>query len=502
MFNLPGNQMNDPRMRLAQQLMQQGASTAPVQHWSQGLGRLAQALVGAKMHNEVDQENTTATNAMLSGMNAKPWVNPDTGKAVGTGGGYEGGIAALQNVNSPAAGRLATNLMQAKAQQDIAQRQADAERAADQEIWMARFGMQNDAADARADRVYQNQLGLLEAKAGMTPETWNAPIEVTGPDGNAMLIQTSNLGNQRPLEGYTPKVEENKTGKYYVVPTARGQMLVDKGTGMAQMLGVGEDGSPVRIGQPFYPAEDSNGRPTAVPANMNVAELPQSGQPQQPATPLMTPAADPQTQYDVTSARERAKMDLEQPEKAKKARQTMQALERQWDVVDSTIDQVMASLDGSTAGFFGNMIGVVPGTDAYDVDKQIDTIKANIGFDRLQEMRENSPTGGALGAVSELELKLLQSVKGSLDQGQSPEQLKANLADIKRNLAALRQERQKAFAADYGSIDVGESLNKETSSPIPGNQMLSESETGFSPAGETVPMSDIVREARERGLIR
>lgn len=391
---------------------------------------------------------------------------------------------------------MALPIIQAKANMDLAkqgQQFAQDRFKYQQGVDAQNFALQQarlDQSQNNADRNY----ALASEKAGR-----ERMVEVFDPVKQANVFMPESQAS-----GMQSAKDQNTNGKYYVVPTAQGQMLVDKGTGMAQMLGVGEDGSPVRIGQPFYPAEDSNGRPTALPANINVAELPDAGnpQPQQAAKPLMTPAADPQTQYEVTSARERAKMDIEQPEKAQKARQTMQSLERQWDVVDSTIDQVMASLDGTTAGFFGSMIGVVPGTDAYDVDKQIDTIKANIGFDRLQEMRENSPTGGALGAVSELELKLLQSVKGSLDQGQSPEQLKANLADIKRNLAALRQERQKAFAADYGAGDVGESLNKENSSPIPGNQLLSESEPGFTPAGEAVPMSDIVREARKRGLIR
>ena len=55
------------------------------------------------------------------------------------------------------------------------------------------------------------------------------------------------------------------------------------------------------------------------------------------------------------------------------------------------------------------------------------TIKSSIGFDRLQQMRDESPTGGALGQVSELELITLQATLGSLDLDQSEEQLLANL---------------------------------------------------------------------------
>ena len=51
------------------------------------------------------------------------------------------------------------------------------------------------------------------------------------------------------------------------------------------------------------------------------------------------------------------------------------------------------------------------------------TIKSSIGFDRLQQMREESPTGGALGQVSELELVTLQATLGSLDLNQSKENI-------------------------------------------------------------------------------
>jgi hypothetical protein len=57
----------------------------------------------------------------------------------------------------------------------------------------------------------------------------------------------------------------------------------------------------------------------------------------------------------------------------------------------------------------------------------LDGVRANIGFDKLQAMRAASPTGGALGQVSDSENKLLQSTLGSLTQAQSREQFKYTL---------------------------------------------------------------------------
>jgi len=49
------------------------------------------------------------------------------------------------------------------------------------------------------------------------------------------------------------------------------------------------------------------------------------------------------------------------------------------------------------------------------LSNKVDTLKANLSFDRLQKMRDESKTGGALGQVSNIELRLLGSALASLD---------------------------------------------------------------------------------------
>ena len=68
-----------------------------------------------------------------------------------------------------------------------------------------------------------------------------------------------------------------------------------------------------------------------------------------------------------------------------------------------------------------------------DAEGLVRTIGGNIGFDRLQRMRNESKTGGALGAINAQEMQLLQDVMGSLQLSQSEEALQTNLnrlADI------------------------------------------------------------------------
>jgi hypothetical protein len=73
--------------------------------------------------------------------------------------------------------------------------------------------------------------------------------------------------------------------------------------------------------------------------------------------------------------------------------------------------------------------------DIEDVQLALESVKANIGWDKLGEMKALSPTGASgVGALSNDERKSLQSTKGSLEQSQSPEILKNNLYRIRNGL--------------------------------------------------------------------
>ena len=65
-------------------------------------------------------------------------------------------------------------------------------------------------------------------------------------------------------------------------------------------------------------------------------------------------------------------------------------------------------------------------------------------------MRANSPTGSALGNVTERELALLQATWGSLQQAQSKEQFEANLDRFNRQLQQSWDRVDRAYQQDYG----------------------------------------------------
>ena len=109
-------------------------------------------------------------------------------------------------------------------------------------------------------------------------------------------------------------------------------------------------------------------------------------------------------------------------------------------------------IKGAFVRDYGGFLGA--GSPAINLDATITSIKANIGFDKLQKMREESPTGGALGQVAVMELIALQATLGSLDLRQSPELVIATLENVRdsynRNMAIVLEQYGAEELKKYG----------------------------------------------------
>lgn len=90
------------------------------------------------------------------------------------------------------------------------------------------------------------------------------------------------------------------------------------------------------------------------------------------------------------------------------------------------------SVFNPVTGISGRAAEKVLGSARTAAQGNLDTIKANIGFDRLAQMRAESPTGGALGNITERELAFLQSVLGSISLDQDNKVLLENIGRIKK----------------------------------------------------------------------
>ncbi len=124
----------------------------------------------------------------------------------------------------------------------------------------------------------------------------------------------------------------------------------------------------------------------------------------------------------------------QEAEEAAKAEETRKALqEQQAGIVTETIDDALKIIQDGDVPVTGwwSLGQNLPAGPAVDAARLLDTIRARTGFDELQRMRAASPTGGALGQVSERENILLQSVVGSLDLAQNEQQLVKTLNRIR-----------------------------------------------------------------------
>src|SRR5699024_1935840 len=90
----------------------------------------------------------------------------------------------------------------------------------------------------------------------------------------------------------------------------------------------------------------------------------------------------------------------------------------------------LAQGEGVIGGVARTSSAKVPGTVANRITQFTESALSNVGLDTLQDMRENSPTGGALGQVPIQQQKRLEQVLGSLNIDQPPAVLEANIKRV------------------------------------------------------------------------
>ena len=103
---------------------------------------------------------------------------------------------------------------------------------------------------------------------------------------------------------------------------------------------------------------------------------------------------------------------------------------------DFTIEDINTLVDivetFPVTGMF-SLVDFVPGSKAGDAKALVASIAGRIGIEALGNMRKESPTGGALGQVSEFENRFLQALLGNLDRRQSKKQFLSQVKRIKEH---------------------------------------------------------------------
>ena len=146
-------------------------------------------------------------------------------------------------------------------------------------------------------------------------------------------------------------------------------------------------------------------------------------------------------------AKKRGIRAAELPELKLKATSELESLEGQHKVVEASLDRAIALAEsGEGTGLDAGGKYLPWSTKARELSNEIETIVANLGFDKLMEIKKS---GGTLGALSGTELSALQAVGGKLDQYQG-EQLLKNLRALKERLPQVRNRLKSAYSREFG----------------------------------------------------
>lgn len=384
--------------RMIARLLQEGTSSAPVQHWTQVASRVAQSLLGGYQLGEADKEEKanqalqTQTIAALLGSGGAPSTPAPTMDAPSMP--PQAAPRPPASMPPPSPGNVAGPVPPDDPTMTISPRQV---------------------AQANAPQ------GVAPAVAGVTAGP-RPPMGMHQPTPSPMPPAASG-----PMPGAAPPGP---------MPAASSAAPPDMQAKIAAMLHPSQPPAVQQMGKqlaaqvlaqrmkpPEYEIKIEGGVVTAVnkrdPRDRHVVN--------DPAAVQAFIDQEGRKTYATTSATERAKKDVAKPERDAQAA-------RSGGIVVQDIDRALAGLDKPglpTTGPVAALARNVPGTNAFNAEALISTIKSNVGFDRLQQMRESSPTGGALGAVTVPELQMLQSAIGNLDLAQDKAQFSDNLRRVK-----------------------------------------------------------------------
>ena len=95
------------------------------------------------------------------------------------------------------------------------------------------------------------------------------------------------------------------------------------------------------------------------------------------------------------------------------------------------------------SGFIGGVSQVIPGTPAYDREKELLSIRARLGFEQINEMKrlaaESGASGTGLGQISNIEFMSLQSTIDAIYVGMSGEAQDEALKAIRNHLTVVQK---------------------------------------------------------------
>jgi hypothetical protein len=278
-------------------------------------------------------------------------------------------------------------------------------------------------------------LGLRPEDLPLEPFDPNAPenVEPGLPSGDVPLppLQGARPPGEEPAPGAAPEgyTTAGPGGMLLVVPipeeSGGGRMIINRATGATTI------------------DKGAGGR----------TETTASGLPEELKDELRLKGVTVNAKGEVSTTYEPSTADADQ----EKEISTMQSSIEQANRVVRDIDTIVDTAQGArlpATGKFSDWIATLPvTTGASDVRALIKNIEADVAFKTLADMRRNSKTGGALGAISDRELALLAAAEGSINPSLSWPIFKRNLQDISK----ARKELIKMWGGKLASMGAGTS---------------------------------------------
>lgn len=390
-------------------------------------GAVAGYLQGRSLKGQDDlvkkaSEDTASSNeALIRGLSAKPWTDPDTGKMSGTGGGYAGALSALGDMkDNPQAQRLAQALTVKKLEQDMAQTKLGAGEAVFNSSGQKLFGQ--DPA----------------AKFGTTPQ--NIARDQNSPTGWSGMIVNGANGETKMVPVQPPRDMTDLTMNQQVEAGQRGATI-------------GQSGQKLNYETGMTPAMPPSVQGAGVPAPQMPGVPPQA----RPGAVVPTPAVPDAPQRPTTVSQENPLIKNVPPQEAQKLLTDQPNAKQAVLTIDATIGQNVEQIDNllKQKGFnsiFGTIASKTPNISeaAGNAQAAFDAVRGQAAVQALNQMRAASKTGGAVGTVTEKEWPILESQMAALAQAQSPAQMRLALKDLKATYERIQTTSKKAYADVYG----------------------------------------------------
>ena len=177
-----------------------------------------------------------------------------------------------------------------------------------------------------------------------------------------------------------------------------------------------------------------------------------------------TPNADPnligQQKFEGQLGSQIAKIEAALP----KQETAILTFEAKSDNFQSVLDQAEALVSPYSTGIAA--LAPLPLTEARALASLLVTIDANTGFTELQELRASSPTGAALGAVSDEENKRLSSSIANIDLTLSAETVLRRLQQLREYRQGAVKRLKEGFQRDQNAVQAYRSSKKLDASPL------------------------------------